>query len=159
MEAFLVQPKHPKNCQNSCFLGCFGCSSGCFSAGLPWPIRHPFRLFFGCFPCRAFERLQSMGVPLFLLLGGHGWHPMCLLNTTCAIYNHSMDVPLSRCFVVSGSCSPIYPPFHDVPPWRCLEDRNLLNLRSLDSLFPFFLSDNGIWGRWTQMLRMLLSRG
>ena len=26
-----------------------------------------------------------------------------------------------------------------------LEDRNLLKLRSLDSSFPFFLSDNSIW--------------
>ena len=28
---------------------------------------------------------------------------------------------------------------------QTLEDRNLLKLRSLDSSFPFFLSDNSIW--------------
>ena len=28
-----------------------------------------------------------------------------------------------------------------------LDDRNLLKLRSLDSSFPFFLSDNSIWGQ------------
>ena len=37
----------------------------------------------------------------------------------------------------------------------CLEDRNLLKLRSLDSSCPFFLSDTCIWGQWTQMLQML----
>ena len=30
-----------------------------------------------------------------------------------------------------------------------LEDRNLLKLRSLDSLSPFFLSHNSIWGQRT----------
>ena len=40
-----------------------------------------------------------------------------------------------------------------------LEDRNLLKLRSLDSSCPFFLSDNSIWGQWTQMLQMLWSQG
>ena len=30
---------------------------------------------------------------------------------------------------------------------NCLEHRNLLKLRSLDSTCPFFLSDNSIWGR------------
>ena len=48
------QPKHLKNNQNSCFFRCFGCSSGCSSAVLPWPTRHPFRLFSGCLQCRAF---------------------------------------------------------------------------------------------------------
>ena len=36
---------------------------------------------------------------------------------------------------VSGSCLSF------------LEDRNLLKLRSLDSLIPFFLSDNSSWGQ------------
>ena len=30
---------------------------------------------------------------------------------------------------------------------NCLEDRNLLTLRSLDSSCPFFLSDTSIWGQ------------
>ena len=29
----------------------------------------------------------------------------------------------------------------------CLEDSNLLKLRSLDSLIPFLLSDDIIWGQ------------
>ena len=44
------------------------------------------------------------------------------------------------------------------PPYKkkhCLEDRNLLKLRSLDPSCPFFLSDNSIWGQGTQMLQML----
>ena len=40
-----------------------------------------------------------------------------------------------------------------------LEDPNLLKLRSLDSSWPFFLSDNSIWGQWTQMPQMLGSQG
>ena len=40
-----------------------------------------------------------------------------------------------------------------------LEDRNLLKLRSLDSPFLVFLSDNSIWGQWTQMLQILWSQG
>ena len=40
-----------------------------------------------------------------------------------------------------------------------LEDPNLLKLRSLDSCSPFFLSDNSIWGQWTEMLQMLWSQG
>ena len=40
-----------------------------------------------------------------------------------------------------------------------LEDRNLRKLRSLDSSCPFFLSDNRIWGQWTQVLQMLWSQG
>ena len=40
-----------------------------------------------------------------------------------------------------------------------LEDRNLLKLRSLDPSCPCFLSDNNIWGQWTQMLQMLWSQG
>ena len=43
-------PKRPKNSQNSCFSGVSGVFSGCFSAVLPWPTRHPFRLF-----CRLFS--------------------------------------------------------------------------------------------------------
>ena len=39
------------------------------------------------------------------------------------------------------------------------EDRNLLKLRNLDSFCPCFLSDNGIWGQWTQMLQMQWSQG
>ena len=35
------------------FCGCF-CFSGCFSAVWPGPTLHLFRLFFGCFQCRAF---------------------------------------------------------------------------------------------------------
>ena len=39
---------------------------------------------------------------------------------------------------------------HQGPDLRCLEcleDRNVLKLRSLDSSCPFFLSDNSIWGQ------------
>ena len=32
------------------------------------------------------------------------------------------------------------------PICKCLEDRNLLKVRTPDSLFPFFLSDTSIWG-------------
>ena len=40
-----------------------------------------------------------------------------------------------------------------------LEDPNLLKLWSLDSSFPFFLSDTSIWGQRTQVLQMLWSPG
>ena len=39
------------------------------------------------------------------------------------------------------------PEIADFCPLSCLEDRNLLKLRSLDSSCPFFLSDNSIWGQ------------
>ena len=35
-------------------LRAFGCFAGCFSAVLPRPARHPFRLFSSNFQCRAF---------------------------------------------------------------------------------------------------------
>ena len=39
--------------------------------------------------------------------------------------------------------------------FHCLKDPNVLKLRSLDSSCPFFLSDNSIWEKRTQMPRML----
>ena len=57
-----VPVKQPKNSwtnsqkqSKQLFFGCFGCSSGCFWAALPWPTRHLFRLFFGCSQCRALD--------------------------------------------------------------------------------------------------------
>ena len=51
-------PKHPKNSQNSCFSGVSAVFPAVFRLLSPWPTRHPFRLFFrlflGCFQCRAF---------------------------------------------------------------------------------------------------------
>ena len=38
----------PEKQSKQLFFGCFGCFSSCFSAVLPGPTRHPFRLFFGC---------------------------------------------------------------------------------------------------------------
>ena len=52
----------------------------------------------------------------------------------------------------------LFPPSPPLPSPRNgfapknLEDRNLLKLSSLDSSRPFFLSDNSIWGQWTQVL-------
>ena len=47
------QPENSWNTRKTVETSCFGCFPGCFSAVLPWPTRHPFRLFFGCFQCRA----------------------------------------------------------------------------------------------------------
>ena len=60
-------------------------------------------------------------------------------------------LPLSNYFLL-----PLYP-VCSFPNY--LDDRNLLKLRSLDSSCPFFLSDDSIWGEWTQILQMLWSQG
>ena len=48
------RPKHPKNSQNSCFSGVSAVFPAVFRLVLLRPARRPFRLFFGCFQCRAF---------------------------------------------------------------------------------------------------------